>query len=131
MAQEYVDRAYLSVDGTEIECEEITYRLSRDGQDTVKTMNRLNRGSGFSGGVVTAELTAQVPEPKGGHAVNFDQLLADGTVFNAVIEYEGGTRRLFRECRVRDVEGATRQGDKGMATLTIDCLKPSFEPVNT
>lgn len=125
MADEFVNRAYLVIDGTEIECEDISYRYDEDGADEVKPMNRQNRASGFSGGVMMAELSATVPEPKGGHRIDFDEIMLSKTEFEAAIEYEDDRVRTFRRCRIRNLEGSNRSGSHGTTTLTIRSLKPA------
>lgn len=125
MAQ-FVNRAYLVVDGKTVFCEELSYKLAEDGRDIVKTMNPRNRAEGYQGGVITAELTATVPQPHGGFAVDFHKLFLDGTEFAAVIEYDDGARASFGQCRIKDPEVSSRQGEKTTLNLTIDSLDPRF-----
>jgi hypothetical protein len=119
---EYVARAYLTIDGTEIDCKSITNKLGLDGHDVVKTMNRRNRAKGFKSGVPTFELSAEVPVPEGGLGVDFHDLLISKKIFTATTEYNDGRSLSYYDCQVHSLEWDAKHGDDVTAKLDIRAL---------
>lgn len=121
MATEYVSRAFLEIDGTVIEAKEASYKVSQD-QELVNTMNKKRRSTGYIDGIPTFELSVVIPLPQDGHAINFDKMMLDGTLFETKYEYEGGQARSFTDCKIKDVDNPSREGEGTDTTLTIDAL---------
>jgi len=121
MPEEYVDRAYLDIDGTTIECTEITPKDSCEVAP-VETMNPLNRAIGYTSGIPKYEISATVPLPQGGHAVNFRKAMRDKTEFTTTILYVGGKSITYLRCRITDVEQGSEQGSRTDTKLTILAL---------
>lgn len=118
---DYADRAYLIIDGTVVECKSITPKGSNNAEP-VKTMNRANRAKGFAGGVPDFEISAVVPQPIGGHVVDFDQLMADRTRVSAIIEVEEGPDLDYSPALITDVEHGAEEGSSLDTTLTMRAL---------
>lgn len=121
MATDYVARAFLEIDGTLIEAKEASYKITRE-QEMVNTMNEKQRSTGYIDGIPAFELSLVVPLPRGGHSVNFDQLCLDGTLFETKFLYEGGQSRTFRDCKIKDVDNPSREGEGTDTTITCDAL---------
>lgn len=121
MPDEFVDRAYLDIDGTTLECTEISVKDSID-LEAVKTMNPLNRGVGWMSGIPEYEITCTVPLPLGGHPVNFREIMRDKIEFTIVVLYVGGKSITYLRCRISDLEQGSEQGGRTDTKLTIKAL---------
>lgn len=118
MPEEFVDRAYLDIDGTTIECTEVTPKDSID-IDSVKTMNPQNRAIGWVSGIPEHEITATVPLRQDGMLIPWRKYLRDKTEFTTTILYVGGQAVTYMRCRVADVENASEQGSRTDTSITI------------
>lgn len=121
MATEFVSRAFLEVNGVTIEAKEASYKVSQE-QEIVNTMNPRARGQGYVDGIPTFELTLVVPLPQDGHPVNFDALMLDKTLFDVKFIYDGGKARQFKDCKIKDLDTPSREGEGTDVTITADAL---------
>lgn len=121
MATKIVSRAFLLLDGTEFECKSIT--LGGDmSPDVVKVMNRRNRAAGHRDGIPEFNLTAEIPLPEGGHAVDFMAHMLAGTEFTSVIEYQDGQSESYYDCKIGKVERNPSAGEEIMTTIEMQAL---------
>jgi hypothetical protein len=120
MPFEFVDRAYVEIDGAEVsEIKSIDVTPTRDTK-VIKTMTRRDRGRGFSKGVPHWELAFEVAIPKAGE-YDWRQAFKDGTELTVVVE-ESSTRRFrYEPCIITEV-GSKYQGEGGDASRSIKML---------
>jgi hypothetical protein len=125
MAFEYVDRAFLIVDSEEIaDATKIDVTPSRDSK-VIKTLNRRNRGRGFSKGQPHWELSAEVVIPAAGE-YDWRKAFRDAIPVTVTIEEASGRRILYPDTLISDVsssyqvEGESRRTIKMLALDEID-----------
>jgi len=120
MAFEFVDRAYVEIDGAEVsEIKSIDVTPSRDTK-VIKTMTRRNRGRGFSKGVPHWELSFEVAIPSAGE-FGWRQAFKDGTELTVVVE-ESSTRRFrYEPCVITEV-GSKYEAEGGDASRSVKML---------
>ena len=117
----YVDRAYLDLEGTTVYCTSITPR-DAESLEAVKTMNPMNRAVGYTSGIPEYELSATVPLPKAGHAVDFYGIKKAGVEFTSTIIYPGGGSRTYLRCRITEIEQGSEEGSRTDTELSIMAL---------
>jgi hypothetical protein len=120
--KQYVDATYLEVEGTTVECSEINWKGSVDGQEPGKIMRKDNTAGGYTGGALVYELTIVVPLPEAGLPVDLESLFKNKTLFSAAVEYKGGKRRTFVYCLIKDIDSPSRVGEGVQQTFTCDAL---------
>jgi len=121
MSQQFIDRAYLDIEGTVVECSSLTPN-GEYGLESVKTMNRANRGRGWTSNVPDFELSAEVPLPHGGHSVDFDKIAREKTEFTATVKYDDGTGWAYLSCRVSRIEEPSQVDGGTVTNITIGAL---------
>ena len=119
MSTLYVSRAYLEINGTQVECSDLEYS-SENGVDKVKTMNRANRSKGYVDGIPDWSFTATVPVPHEGLPISLDDVFADRIEFDAMIELEGGAQRQFSSCRISSLSLKSADGER--VEYSLDCM---------
>jgi len=117
---DYVSRAYVDVDGTNAGVSEVSWNGAADGLEPVKTMNRQNRGVGYTNGAMMYTFSLTYPLAVKGEEVDFHRLMVDETEFAATIEYEGGGTRVFTRCRVASVD--TPSSNDSGTDQAVECL---------
>lgn len=117
---EFITRAFVDVDGTNVECKEVDWTGSADGLEPVKVMNRKNRAVGYTEGNMVYEFTLTVPAPASGEEVDFHDLMAERTEFACTIEYDGGSTRVFARSRVSSVNPSSTS--ESGTDMTIECM---------
>lgn len=127
MGLEYVNRAFIDIDGTVLEAESVDNSTIVDGFDKVKTMNRDNRARGFQRGVVMYDLTMTIPVPAEGLEIDFDEYVEEGTFFQAFIEYQGGKSKSFYDCVLSEVKRSSASGTVTKMELTFSALTASSD----
>lgn len=115
-----VDRAYLELDGEQIDCKSITVRTSGN-KNKVNTMNRKNRAVGYTRGIPEFSIDADFPYDAD-LATNFDNLALSKTQFTTVVEYEDGDTFSYLDCQVDEVERSAGEGGDVGIKLTISAL---------
>lgn len=116
----YIDRAYLEIDGTVIDCSAIE-ETTADGVAPVPTMNRENRAKGYSGGVMQYTFTATVPIPEDdGLPVDFYQMKRDKVLFGASIIEQNGATISFVDCRIGDISRRYAGGEA--SEFSLECF---------
>ncbi len=121
---ERIDRAYLDIDGEEIECDSI--EISFDGsKEPRETMNRRNRPSSHKHGVPKVSISAEFPMDLD-HQTKFVKMQAENTRFTTVIEYagdSGGSRTVtVLDCEIYEANFSASVGDNTTISLEIQGL---------
>lgn len=116
MATDYVDRVIVEVEGTIVEATEGTYNANPN-TERVKPMTAKNRATGFVDGSPDFEGSMIVPEPEGGHVVNFNQLMLDRTLIQIKYIYAEGNTRSFADCRITEVDQPGSEGEGVSTTI--------------
>jgi len=126
MATQYVDRAFLSVDGADIEAKSINWKGSADGHEPVKVMSRENRAKGYTRGPLIFELSIVIPMKQAkGSEVDVEKLFSDETLFTTVVEYRGGRTRSFTDCMIKEIDVPAEESGITDISITLDALQMS------
>lgn len=119
-----VDRAFVDVDGEQIECESIDVRITGN-KAPVKVMNRENRAKGHHAGVPDIAITLTFPQDLD-LTTRFGQMLKDKTRFTVTEEAQGESGAVsgasYLDCEVYDVSASAREGANKMLTVEIGAL---------
>ncbi len=122
MPEEFVDRAYLDIDGITIECVSITPKDTNE-LNPVKTMNPLNRSRGWTSGIPDFEYSAVVPLSQDGSRIPWRRYMRERTEFTTTIQYEGSDEAItYTRCRIADVEQGSEEGSRTDTTIEVKAL---------
>ena len=120
MATTYVDRVYLTIDGTEHEATSV--KTSVDAStEPIPTMNRENRAKGHKHGVPVWNITTEVPIDVDA-GVDFETMLEDGDLFTTTVEEEGGLSRAYLNCKLAKVDLDSKVNDTAIYNLEMNAL---------
>jgi hypothetical protein len=118
---DYISRSYLIVDGITLDCADI--KVSSDnGTEPVPTMNRENRAKGYKSGVQKYSISATVPVETGDLVIDFDDVYESGTLFETIVEEEGGVMDTYIDCKLTKVDRDSKEGDTITYSLEIAAL---------
>lgn len=124
---DFCQRAYLNIDGAEIECASIDEDLDL-AVEVIETMARDNRAKGYKSGVPKFSLSVEMPldfdveELKS----SLEQKALRGEVFTAHVEVESQAGlpsiRSYIDCRIKSQKDSAKIGDGVSRTLEILAL---------
>jgi hypothetical protein len=117
--QDYVARAYLVIDGAEIECSAIDNE-GASNTTRINTMNRQNRTRGYVQGVPEESFTATIPIPHGGLGIDLHTMKRDKVTFGAAIEYEDGSSDVYTDAVIDRM--SMKAGQAEAAEYTLECM---------
>jgi len=128
MARRYISRAYVQIDGVDLEADEANWKGTKE-QELKKTMNRQRRARGRVRGVPEYELTLTFSLYDGDEIqTKLHELWADDAEFTVIFEYEDGGFRTFSDSAINDLDGPTREGEGATITATMDAITMEYDP---
>lgn len=118
MASQYVSRAFMEINGVELEFDEIEYELNKN-TERVNNMNRENRTKGFIRPIPEISITGTISLPQGGLALDLDALALSNSEFPVSILYDDGKARTFTDCTLDRVSVKSAHGEKTEYSIEI------------
>jgi len=131
MPNQYVSRAFISLNGVEYEADSATWKATKD-RTMKKPMNRQRQARGRTRAVPDFELTMEFSLFANSDLLQF--LVAafkDETEFPAVYELEGGDTLRFGDVSVNDLDQSNAEGDGATITVTLDAITMDLDPASS
>jgi hypothetical protein len=128
MANTYISRAFISIDGVEYEADSATWKATKE-TEMKKPMNRQRRGRGRTRAVPDYELTMEFSIFENSDLLRtLVDLFQNEAEFKVVYELENGDIMRFTDSAINDLDQSNTEGEGSTITATLDAIHMDLDP---